>query len=241
MSPSSTEPREVVKLDLSAGSVQTVQVNGEPHVVFRHAVESLGLSYPAQLRKLRDRSWANRCDIATVAEDGKVREMVAVDLRTFLMWLATVNETKVSEPARPMLVAYQRETTAVINAYWTRGEMPARETEARDLAPSTVPWEQAAAIARLRYGLDVTTPELRELLIKGGILTLTGRPHKRWEHMFWPLATRWEIHESVIPQLIAFAGQVRRELARAERELQMSLPMPLTVLADNVRQIGGAR
>ena len=121
MPQSSPESREVVQLDLSAGSIHTTLVGGEPHVVFRPAVEAIGLSYPAQLRKLRDRSWANRCDIATVAEDGKTRQMVAVDVRTFLMWLATVNETKVAEATRPMLVAYQRETTTAVNDYWTKG------------------------------------------------------------------------------------------------------------------------
>jgi hypothetical protein len=121
LSTSSPEATQVVKLDLSAGSVDTVNVDGEPHIVFRPAVEAIGLSFPAQLRKLRDRSWANRCDIATVAEDGKTRQMVAVDVRTFLMWLATVNETKVAEGVRPTLVAYQQETTTAVNAYWTQG------------------------------------------------------------------------------------------------------------------------
>lgn len=121
MSPLSPESHEVVKLDLSAGSVQTVLVDGAPHVVFRPAVEAIGLSYPAQLRKLKDRSWANRSDIATVAEDGKTRLMAAVDVRTFLMWLATVNETKVADDVRPTLVAYQRETTTAVNDYWTKG------------------------------------------------------------------------------------------------------------------------
>lgn len=121
MSPLSPESHEVVKLDLSAGSVQTVLVDGEPHVVFRPAVEAIGLSYPAQLRKLRDRSWASRSDIATTGADGKTYRMVAVDVRTFLMWLATVNETKVAEVTRPMLVAYQRETTTAVNDYWTKG------------------------------------------------------------------------------------------------------------------------
>ncbi|MFE4420363.1 phage antirepressor N-terminal domain-containing protein [Streptomyces sp. NPDC056817] len=115
------ESTEVVKLDLSAGSIDTVMVDGEPHVVFRPAVEAIGLSYPAQLRKLNDRSWANRCDIATVAEDGKTRQMVAVDVRTFLMWLATVNETKVADEVRDTLIAYQQETTTAVNAYWTQG------------------------------------------------------------------------------------------------------------------------
>jgi hypothetical protein len=117
----STSSHEVVKLDLTAGSVQTVLVDGEPHVVFRPAVEAIGLAYSGQLQKLRDRSWANRVDIDTVAEDGKKRRMVAVDVRTFLMWLATVNETKVAEATRPMLVAYQRETTTAVNDYWTKG------------------------------------------------------------------------------------------------------------------------
>lgn len=112
---------EVVKLDLSAGSIDTVVVDGEPHVVFRPAVEAIGLSYPAQLRKLKDRSWASRCDIATTGADGKTYRMVAVDVRTFLMWLATVNETKVADEVRDTLVAYQQETTTAVNAYWTEG------------------------------------------------------------------------------------------------------------------------
>jgi hypothetical protein len=240
VSPSSPESREVVKLDLSAGSIHTKLIDGQPHVIVKPAVDDLGLAYSPQLRKLKTRSWGTVTETVTVAEDGKARTMAATTVRSFLMLMSNVNETRVSEAVRPTLIAFQNETADAIEAYWTRGETPARETEAHDLAPTTVSWEQAAAIARLRHQLDVTTPELRELLMKGGILTLTGRPHKRWEHMFWPLATRWEIHESVIPQLIAFAGQVRRELARAEQELQMSLPMPLTVLADNVRQIGGA-
>lgn len=112
---------EIARISLSSGAIETVMVDGAPHVVFRPAVESIGLAYSAQLRKLRDRSWANRVDIDTVAEDGKTRQMVAVDVRTFLMWLATVNENKVAEAARPTLVAYQRETTTAVEAYWTQG------------------------------------------------------------------------------------------------------------------------
>ncbi|MBB4931784.1 prophage antirepressor-like protein [Lipingzhangella halophila] len=93
--------------------------------------------------------------------------------------------------------------------------------------PATVSWEQAAAIARVQHGFDISAGDLRELLTRGGILTLTGRPHKRWEHLFWPLSSRWEIHERVLPQLIAFALKVRRELVAAEEDLQMSLPLSM--------------
>ncbi|WP_405964774.1 phage antirepressor N-terminal domain-containing protein [Streptomyces sp. NBC_00723] len=112
---------EVVKLDLSAGSVQTVLVDGTPHIVLKPAVESLGLSYPAQSRRLKSRSWATVAQTATVAEDGKVRVMDAVPVRTFIMLLATVNENRVAEHARPTLVAFQNETADAIEAYWTQG------------------------------------------------------------------------------------------------------------------------
>jgi len=117
----STSSHEIVKLDLTAGSIDTVMVEGEPHVVFRPAVEAIGLDYSTQLRKLRDRSWASRRDIPTTGADGKTYRMAAVDVRTFLMWLATVNENKVAEAVRPTLVAYQQETTAAVNGYWTEG------------------------------------------------------------------------------------------------------------------------
>lgn len=236
----SPKPGEVVKVDLSVGSIDTVLVDGEPHVVFRPAVEAIGLSYPAQLRKLRDRSWTNRSDIATVAEDGKTRMMVAVDIRTFLMWLATVNENKVAAEARPVLVAYQRETTAAVHDYWTTGAATnPRVSEPTYIGPTTVSWDQAAAIARIQYGLNVDTNELRELLNKGGILKNTLAPHKKWEHLFWPLPTRWEVHASVLPQLIAFATKVRHDLALAEQDLQMSLPFPIAgIIRDELA--GGA-
>jgi hypothetical protein len=222
---------EIAKLDLSHGSIHTMLIDGQPHIVLRPAVEDLGLDYSAQLKKLKTRTWGTVVETAMVAEDGKLRQMAVVPVRTFLMLLATVNENRVKDEARPVLVAFQSETTDAIEAYWTRGAATnPRVVEPTSVGPTTVAWDQAAAIARLQYGLDVTTPELRELLNKGGILTNTGRPHKKWEHLFWPLPTRWEIHASVLPQLIGFAAKVRHQLAAAERDLQMSLPFPISGL-----------
>ncbi|MFD9070596.1 phage antirepressor N-terminal domain-containing protein [Streptomyces lasiicapitis] len=110
-----------MKLDLSAGSIHTTLIDGQPHIVLKPAVEDLGLSYPAQSRKLKSRSWATVAQTATVAEDGKRREMDAVPVRTFLMLLATVNENRVAESARPTLVAFQNETADAIEAYWSQG------------------------------------------------------------------------------------------------------------------------
>lgn len=121
MSPLSPESREVVKLDLSAGSLHTTLVDGQPHIVIRPAVEELGLSYPAQYRKLQSRSWAVVAQKATTGADGKTYEMDVVPVRTFLMLLATVNENRVSDSARPTLIAFQDETADAIESYWTKG------------------------------------------------------------------------------------------------------------------------
>jgi hypothetical protein len=99
----------------------TTLIGGEPYVVFRPAVERIGLSYSRQVKKIKERSWANCGLKATVGEDGKIRDMVVMDVPTFLMWLATVNESRVSEDARSTLIAYQRETTRAVYGYWTRG------------------------------------------------------------------------------------------------------------------------
>jgi hypothetical protein len=130
------------------------------------------------------------------------------------------------DPRKPEVAAAQ--------AYFVSRTRQAELADAQRAAvvahPMTVSWDQAAAIARLHYGLDADVNEFRELLNKGGILKNTLAPHKKWEHLFWPLASRWEIHTGVLPQLVQFAAQVKRDLAAAEQDLQMSLPLPLSAL-----------
>ncbi|WP_202236962.1 phage antirepressor N-terminal domain-containing protein [Actinacidiphila reveromycinica] len=116
-----SEPGEVVKLDLSAGSVHTVLVDGLPHVVLRPAIEALGMDYSTQLAKLKTRSWASVGQSPMTGADGKTYQMAVVPVRTFLMLLATVNENRVKESARKTLVAFQNETADAIEAYWTQG------------------------------------------------------------------------------------------------------------------------
>ncbi|MET9222429.1 phage antirepressor N-terminal domain-containing protein [Streptomyces sp. NPDC003300] len=118
----SAEPREVVQLDLSAGSIHTTLVDGAPHIVLKPAIEDLGLSYAAQYRKLQTRSWASVAQTAMqVPGDDQVRSHITVPVRTFLMLLANVNENRVKDEVRPTLVAFQNETADAIESYWTQG------------------------------------------------------------------------------------------------------------------------
>lgn len=122
MSPLSPESREVVKLDLSAGSVHTAILDGLPHVILRPAIESLGLDWKNQHEKLKTRSWASVVQqTMQVPGDTQARIHTLAPVRTFLMLLATINENRVPETIRPTLVAFQNETADAIEAYWTQG------------------------------------------------------------------------------------------------------------------------
>ncbi|MFC8832307.1 phage antirepressor N-terminal domain-containing protein [Streptomyces griseoincarnatus] len=112
---------EIARIELSAGSIETVMIDGQPHIVLKPAIEALGLSYSPQLRKLKTRSWGVVTETVTRGADGRIFEMAATTVRSFLMLMANVNENRVSETARPILVAFQNETADAIEAYWTRG------------------------------------------------------------------------------------------------------------------------
>lgn len=111
-----------MKLDLSAGSIHTTLVDGQPHVILRPAVEALGLDWKNQHEKLKTRSWA--CVVQKTMQvpgDTQARTHSIAPVRTFLMLLATVNENRVAEAVRPTLIAFQNETADAIEAYWTQG------------------------------------------------------------------------------------------------------------------------
>jgi hypothetical protein len=109
------------ELEFHGDRLLLIEVDGKPHVVLRPALEALGLDYSTQLAKLRQRSWAVVGQSPTTGADGKTYRMVTVDVRTFLMLLATVDESRVSEAVRPRLIAYHAEVADAIEAYWTRG------------------------------------------------------------------------------------------------------------------------
>ncbi len=90
-------------------------------VVLKPSIESLGIDYSSAVRRLRRSSWATMVMMTTVAEDGKLREMVTVSVQTWVMFLATVEESRVSKHLRPQLVEFQRESMEALTRYWTEG------------------------------------------------------------------------------------------------------------------------
>ncbi|GAA0527149.1 hypothetical protein GCM10010172_04600 [Paractinoplanes ferrugineus] len=119
--PDGSRAAEIVRVPFQGTEIHTTLVSGEPHVVIRPTLEGLGLDYSAQLKKLKTKSWATVATTATVAEDGKVREMTTVDLDTWAMLLANVDEHRVAPGSKQIVIDYQRESARALREYWTNG------------------------------------------------------------------------------------------------------------------------
>lgn len=137
---------ELVRIPFHGTEVLTVEVDGRPHVVLKPAIEALGLAYPPQYRKLQEKSWAVMGMAPTTGADGKTYQMVTVDVRTFLMLLATIDEHRVKPEVRPLLIAFQAEVADAIEAYWTRGGA---------INPRATDEQLAAIIGRARAQMEV--------------------------------------------------------------------------------------
>lgn len=101
--------------------IMATTVDGSPMVSLRHACEAIGIDIENQRKKLAGKSWATAVLITAVAEDGRPREMTMIDRRTFTMWLATIDTSRVADAARPVVEAFQTEAADALDAYFHEG------------------------------------------------------------------------------------------------------------------------
>lgn len=124
MSLTATNPNNttVATIPFHGTNIQSVEIDGKPHVFFKPMVDTLGMDNRSQLRRLENKSWASMVKMTTqLPGDTQRREHITVDIRTLTMWLATIDENRVSEEARPLVVTYQSEVADAIEAYWSKG------------------------------------------------------------------------------------------------------------------------
>lgn len=113
---------EIVRIPFHGDEILCVAPDGQPEIVLKPALDSLGVDYWKQIEKLRRRSWAaTHLRQVQVSDQAQRREMLTCDVRTFLMLLATIDETRVGKDVAPKLIAYQAEVADAIEAYWTKG------------------------------------------------------------------------------------------------------------------------
>ena len=92
------------------------------YVALRPVCEALELDYASQFKRVQHQPWATVVMMTTVAADGKTREMVFIDRRTFTMWLATIDTGRVkNERTRELVRTYQCEAADALDKYFNEG------------------------------------------------------------------------------------------------------------------------
>lgn len=105
---------------------QTIEAFGDGSggylVALKPLCENLGIAYSNQLRRLKEQPWAVVSVTDTTGSDGKTYQMAAIDRQTLVMWLATIETSRLkSDEARETVVAYQRECAHVLDSYFSKG------------------------------------------------------------------------------------------------------------------------
>lgn len=130
-------------------------VDGKPMVSLRHACEAIGIDAENQRRKLATKSWAVAVMSTATGSDGKSYQMTMIDRRTFTMWLATIDASRVSAEARPIIEAFQSEAADALDAYFNEGgAINPRATEDQLERLSRQATAQAAVLTALKGIVD---------------------------------------------------------------------------------------
>lgn len=127
-----------------ADDLLALQADGLEWAALKPMCDSLGIDTWTQQRKLNARSWATTSMKTVVAGDGKPREMVMVDSKTIPMWLATIDENRVSEDAKPKLIAYQREARDALDAYFNKRNVVSPPVNQLDVLRAAIDQIEAA-------------------------------------------------------------------------------------------------
>jgi len=97
-------------------------VTDDQQVALKPVCEAMGLDHSAQRKRLQRTSWAVGAMTTSTGADGKTYEMFTLDRRTFTMWLATIETSRLkNQQTRRMVELFQREAADVLDRYFHEG------------------------------------------------------------------------------------------------------------------------
>ena len=111
------EGTRVEEIAFHGGVIQAVRTGPGEEGIFvspKRICENFGISWSRQRKKLEECGWAVVAFMATTGSDGKQYQMAMLDLKSLPMWLATIQVSRVSAEAKPLLLAYQKECRDVL-------------------------------------------------------------------------------------------------------------------------------
>jgi hypothetical protein len=112
---------ELARIPVAGTELLATMVGGVPHVALTPMCEALGIDPKSQRRKLDAKSWARKVMMTSRDSAGRAQDMYMVDRRTMTMWLATIDENRVDEAARPIVRTFQSEAAEALDAYFHDG------------------------------------------------------------------------------------------------------------------------
>jgi hypothetical protein len=125
------------------------ETTGKTYVALKPIVEGMGLDWWSQLRKIKEDDRYSLMTIPYITKGG-TQEMVSLDADHLPAFLYSINPNRVRKDLRDRIITFQRETFAVINAYWRK-----------KLRPDTFTAERIATLEQRIYALTRENTELR--------------------------------------------------------------------------------
>lgn len=99
--------------------IPTVRTGDSIFVAVKPVCENIGIDANGQIQRIKKQSWSTTCMTHAVALDGKIREMFMVDRQTFVMWLATIDTSRIRDDlARRLIESYQSDAAKVLEDYF---------------------------------------------------------------------------------------------------------------------------
>lgn len=117
-------PATITHVEFHGFQIPTVMHEGQPFFAVKPVCEAIGLDFRGQFRNVKKDAVLGPTvvNLTTVAEDGKIREMLFLPVRFFNGWIFKIDANRyVIKKVREALIMYQREGYDVMFAYFNRG------------------------------------------------------------------------------------------------------------------------
>lgn len=126
----------VISVPFHGSTLYIVKHQGKPYVPMKPIVDSMEMSWPGQLTKLRQKFSSTMTEIPIVTEDGNPRKIVCLPLRKLVGWLQTISPNRVQSQLRDKVILFQNECDDVLYDHWNKEEVTNPRTEKKSLPAS---------------------------------------------------------------------------------------------------------
>lgn len=155
---------EMLKVPFLGNELIIVSNDGEPYVVMRSIVDSMGLDWKSQYNKIFQRFRSCVVEITMqLPYDVQRRKVVCMKLKKLPAWLYTIQPNKVKPEIRERIIRFQEECDEVLWQYWTTGVARRDEVKARLAAIDEAEYQSAIRGSMAGRELNRRRLEKREL------------------------------------------------------------------------------